>query len=1627
MKCIVRDGLFRFAEANGLSSPDVYQKILDEYQGVPEAEVIASLQEKINDPILKNDLFRINTYVDAIVNRSNIIENGIDSTIDSITQSNETMNTSAQGVVYSERGSNVINGKTTFFKTKGIPVNIQSIIKIKNGQKTLTLRDPRKSHYGADLVQHISNGVMGVGIGTNFTARFKSPLQKEITTDSGNKRTVPVEMNLSEYLKWRASVGRPTTANAVLKEFVGKAGVNLEGAKINDSSMEDIYEEEIKDWFRYPESQDNKRIIYEIEDVTEKYTENLLSPDEVKQQIKNVENSHPGSIVHYQILGYDIPGGVPENHVLAIMESLKSRFGIDYEINNNLTDERGNPLPGMISYSEGAIGKVYINPSVATLDTLFHEYIHPFVDLMATNNPELFNSLVNEVKELSNPQSERHSIHISNIVNRVKTNYPSFVTGETLNINGWTEAIVQAIGEEAQDAFLDTREVNEVGQIVNTGSVDTRFRRLCRDFWDFVSAVIDLITTPYGYMKSLYTNVEKNIVVSELPVMTIKQIGTIIGGLDNKVNIIGVESLTIPEEEKTRIQIIVNTINQSLTTVIASYRAKERSAIMGGGVQSLQHLKNSLMSAEAIKGAVSSVYYGQSHFKDIIDTFENNYSNMDNPQRLDYLREVDMVVRTFSPLLTISPDVFNRIEFAGKTQFILALKSVQEKIGKVNSIYAHEGPSEMKKFIKKYMTKEELERFSVDKELNSGADLSLIEYGLGAMASSPDFIMGIVDRFNTNTLHEDGEELSADIQEFKNLVKEFSDNDIDPMSILADEDENGNPIPFLVSHVDRGFYDKKSELGDKLRDDEGNNKEFIAGDSTEAHAYNRDLKADQESYFSFLRENTHIDPSVNVLMNVGGAEIDIPLSQFRDTVFYYDENTGSLQIRPGFSESDVNNVMDEYFNGRIRSKVDLAGRFNGVTYPIIHREDGSQAYIYENFSVKSKHTLPNQDKWQNRKFAAIHADPKKLELYNKYQQLHEKYISNLPSSIYDKDMMPLMKKDITSGFFSAENKTAFLLNNAKNTTEDYVSNISKKQMMINGKLNPGLPLMFLSKPSKNKINRIEALKEKLSVATDPKEISKITTAIEELNNKIDYSEVDYSSFGDSFIKFMMMSNSFKSKAKIESAMMVMQSQIHNKKVYGKTLLKNEGLITTEGDEKYKSSEDSRIAKRFDEYLYGIFYGAALYDTSPGAGSIAESVVKISSITGLGLNAKAAINNSIMGNINNITEACGALFYGKSDLAKAKKEYTSNMFDLLSTGTDRCDLKILLDTLAIFEPNGLDGRFKGVTSKTYSDLLKTDSLFLLDNTVEYANQSQVILAMLESHKVDQDGSVLSYSDYKKKYEGGLKSDFESLPSLRSKITVENGKMNYGVSKSELELWKQRTKGVIQLIHGRYNIEDSAWIQRYWIGKMLLQYKRWLGATVEERFKRKYYDVRLREDMEGRYRTFGRYMFQIAQQAMGKQVEAMSWSTMSESEKGNVIKSVVDISVYAALSTLIGIAGVLMKGAKDDDDKKKYAAINFAKYYMGRARQEVTSLVNPVELYNLATNPFASSRTVKEYAEAVHALGEAAINDKEILIKSGKFKGQNKAIKEVVDVAPLWGQVRWFDKLFDYEANSYTGKR
>lgn len=81
------------------------------------------------------------------------------------------------------------------------------------------------------------------------------------------------------------------------------------------------------------------------------------------------------------------------NLFMNVLTELKSKFGIDFNImddpdldfKGHYTNEDGNKL-------------VTINVAHAKLDTLFHEYYHPFVRGIKNNSPELYESLLTQAK-----------------------------------------------------------------------------------------------------------------------------------------------------------------------------------------------------------------------------------------------------------------------------------------------------------------------------------------------------------------------------------------------------------------------------------------------------------------------------------------------------------------------------------------------------------------------------------------------------------------------------------------------------------------------------------------------------------------------------------------------------------------------------------------------------------------------------------------------------------------------------------------------------------------------------------------------------------------------------------------------------------------------------------------------------------------------------------------------------------------------------------------------------------------------------------------------------------------------------------------------------------------------------
>ncbi|HAH26003.1 MAG TPA: hypothetical protein DCL77_19955 [Prolixibacteraceae bacterium] len=153
-----------------------------------------------------------------------------------------------------------------------------------------------------------------------------------------------------------------------------------------------------------------------------------------------------------------------------ILDKLSNRTGISYELKTN--EEMLVKFPGKEKHGAFADNTVYINSDKVKEDTPFHEFIHPFVDLLETRNKEVFAGLVAEIK---NPDNKR----ASEVLATVRRLYKSRSESEQIK-----EAIVTLAGQYA--AALSSSEKASFG-----GTLERFLKRLWASISTYVKELIE--------------------------------------------------------------------------------------------------------------------------------------------------------------------------------------------------------------------------------------------------------------------------------------------------------------------------------------------------------------------------------------------------------------------------------------------------------------------------------------------------------------------------------------------------------------------------------------------------------------------------------------------------------------------------------------------------------------------------------------------------------------------------------------------------------------------------------------------------------------------------------------------------------------------------------------------------------------------------------------------------------------------------------------------------------------------------------------------------------------------------------------------------------------------------------
>ena len=454
-----------------------------------------------------------------------------------------------------------------------------------------------------------------------------------------------------------------------------------------------------------------------------------------------------------------------------------------------------------------------------------------------------------------------------------------------------------------------------------------------------------------------------------------------------------------------------------------------------------------------------------------------------------------------------------------------------------------------------------------------------------------------------------------------------------------------------------------------------------------------------------------------------------------------------------------------------------------------------------------------------------------------------------------------------------------------------------------------------------------------------------------------------------------------------------------------TLSKNNSPVTIPG---HQSSMFKVLNSIIQQRLYGIssidMGDTTILGRDVSINKIANGAMKWVADTMLVGNVMAGSVNLTQGGVFNFIEGLSSGFYNLSDIIKANKLYWLDLKDIIDDASGK-RLPSSITNLLIQHFNSFakieDVGKKFAHTNRIIQITNGNSLHFISNSTEHYIQATVMYAVLNSIKVKNNkGEEVSLIDaYEKK--GNrlvLKDGFDVDINMEARVS-------------------SRIKEVIKQIHGNYDSQNLAMIQRYVGGKFVFMLRKWLVVGVQRRwvgvstfYKDKadldpndiIYSEILEQDMEGYYTTAMRFVNGIKGDLLKLRLDVISnnWHELTDAERSNIRKTIME----GTLIILTLLAARILSGlAKDADDDEKEAYYRAA-YLFRRLHGESMFYMNFNETLKILSTPAASISMMQNVSKAFKQLRDPFEE-----YKIGKKKGESKLKKRVYKLIPVASQI------------------
>ena len=888
-------------------------------------------------------------------------------------------------------------------------------------------------------------------------------------------------------------------------------------------------------------------------------------------------------------------------------------------------------------------------------------------------------------------------------------------------------------------------------------------------------------------------------------------------------------------------------------------------------------------------------------------------------------------------------------------------------------------------------------------------------------------------------------------------------------------DDKGNFTGRYVQRIGGNYYNKIDELREPLYDENGVWKEYrynANGRYTpEDLEYNKQLFKDRKAYREYLQAEKYDEKTGK--MNSGefhkySQEYIDARSKYEVFVPFANGKGGRWQKKDTISDQEYERFLVKYkevkdykqalyddnndFSGRVEPQTDFF-----VKRKYVEVKDTSTSGIdlidpkYRSLMMRDSSKMTELEKGQK-------------EFYEMYIKFFENdLLKKLPPGVMDamQGRVPVIRDTMTQSLRQKGSIFTKLYGKMKNGLSKWWHNTARVKRVLtdeNGEIIDTMPIYMVGKPRTEKAvsaieTKIAELDKKWSQEKNQtpakqkkyeNEKGELNQALREILDQPEAYEISQD-IGDSLLRFSMMAEHYETMDAVgdtlNAMLKVIEDRSYEKSSGQKTVTRVGGILKKVGIKSKAGLTEPRIVSRVKKWMKMVYYDND-QEIRGKFDKLSDALLNLTSLTYVGFNPFGNLNNYMVGRLSNAIEAVGGRYFEPAAYGRAVMEFNKRAVpDMIKRAGEKSTFadKIRMGKASIEDYNptskyeSMVEFFRMMDAKadireaTRSQTGKESGFkkvmewgYILQDAAEYNVQTKTGMAILMSIMVknDQGDTMSLYDALEYNAETGESKMAEGYNKVQRVFSNRSPDVQ---NETDWMDWDQTARydirnyirEVNKIVHGNYAYEDRTVMQGNALGRLLMQFHKWIIPTYSARLRYSYYDENLGW-VQGRYWTaleFFKYFGKNIKD-FGNIIENYKedQGEQGQMKVDNLKRNVAEAGVIG-LSFLVRMI-LLSLWDDEDEDKARWRkqAENIILYQLDRQRREFSQFINVGDFLEMTKSPYAAHRAARNVWDA-------------LTLTSSTFT------KGIIPMA--WGRGMakedfWLDKDFVYQRTSRKGQ-